>query len=277
MTTAISPDKSKPTFRDLELQGWNQKARDYGDYAGKITLQAAGPLLNATDVGPGMMVLDIATGPGYAAGEANALGAIATGVDFSSAMISEASRNYPDVLFYEGDAESLVFANGFFDAAVCPFGLLHMAKPDKAIAEAWRILRPGGKYAFTVWTPPERHGFFALVLDSIQRHGSMDAALPEAPPFFRFSDPAESRQALEKAGFTDIKIDEINLSWQATSGQQLIDTVYKSSVRTAMLLEAQSDAVRDKIHNDIIANISGQSCPTEMPWPAIIAVGTKPL
>ncbi len=270
-------DKPTDTFKDLELKGWNQKARDYGDYAGQITQQAVEPLLDAVEVGAGSVFLDIATGPGYTAGAAQARGAIATGVDFSAAMIGEASRNYPNALFYEGDAEHLVFPSGFFDAAVCPFGLLHMADPDKAISEAWRILKPGGKFAFTVWAPPEKHPFFKLVFGAITRHGSMDVALPEAPPFFRFSEPAESQRALATAGFSDINISELTLHWQPNSGQELLDTIYKSTVRTAMLLDAQAEENREKIHSEIIASVAESTDPVDLPWPAVIAVARKPL
>ncbi len=268
--------KPDTSFKELELKGWNQKARDYGDYAGHITRQAVEPLLDAVEVEAGSVFLDIATGPGYTAGAAQARGAIATGVDFSAGMIDEASRNYPNALFYEGDAEHLVFPSGFFDAAVCPFGLLHMADPDQAISEAWRILKPGGKFAFTVWAPPEKHAFFQLVLGAISRHGSMDVALPEAPPFFRFSEPAESQRALATAGFSDIVISELTLHWQPSSGQQLLDTIYKSTVRTAMLLEAQGEANREKIHSDIIACVTESKDPIDLAWPAVIAVATKP-
>ena len=277
MNDETASDKPTHTFKDLELKGWNKKARDYGDYAGHITQQAVEPLLDAVDVEAGSVFLDIATGPGYTAGAAQARGAIATGVDFSVGMIDEASRNYPTALFYEGDAEHLVFPSGFFDAAVCPFGLLHMADPDKAISEAYRILKPGGKFAFTVWAPPEKHAFFELVLGAISRHGSMDIALPEAPPFFRFSEPAESQRALATAGFSDISISELTLHWQPNSGQELLDTIYKSTVRTAMLLEAQTAEDRENIHSEIIASVTESADPIDLPWPALIAVARKPL
>ncbi len=276
MNTNTSDERPSASFKDLELKGWNQKARDYGDYAGHITQQAVEPLLNAVEVEAGSLFLDIATGPGYTAGAAQARGAIATGVDFSAGMIDEASRNYPNALFYEGDAEHLVFPSGFFDAAVCPFGLLHMKEPDKAISEAWRVLKPGGKFAFTVWAPPEKHAFFNLVLGAISRHGSMSVPLPEAPPFFRFSEPAESQRALATAGFSDITISELTLHWQPNSGQALLDIIYKSTVRTAMLLEAQETKSRDKIHSDIVNAVEGSTGPMSLPWPAVIAVAKKP-
>lgn len=276
MNNDTASDTTGLTFKDLALKSWNQKARDYGDYLGHITQQAAEPLLDAVKVEAGSIFLDIATGPGYAAGTAQARGAIATGVDLSARMIDEASRNYPKALFYEGDAEHLVFPSGFFDAAVCPFGLSHMTNADKAIGEALRVLKPGGRFAFTVWAQPEEHIFFDWVLGAISRHGSMSVPLPEAPPFFRYSEPAESQRALATAGFSDINIDQLTLQWQPNSGQALLDIIYKSTVRTAMLLEAQKTTSREKIHSDIVAAVEASDDKINVPWPAVIAVATKP-
>lgn len=265
------------TFREMELVGWEEKASAYDAYAGKVTAQAVEPLLNATNVAAGMMVLDIATGPGYAAGGAHRRGAIATGIDFSGAMIALAKRNYPDALFYEGDAESMLFPNGFFDAAVCPFGLLHLSNPEKAVAEAFRVLRCGGKYAFTVWAPPARHAFFELVLGAIATHGSTKVGLPDAPPFFRFSDPGECQEILSSSGFTDIEVTEIPLSWRPDHYRQVLDMIYKSSVRTAKLLESQNEAARRNIHDHILDRARQLvESDGELPWPAVLAVATKP-
>ena len=265
------------TFKAMELAGWNEKASAYDLHVGKVTPQAVEPLLDATNVLPGMQVLDIATGPGYVAGGAHRRGAIATGIDFSSSMVAQAQRNYPDALFYEGDAESMVFPNAFFDVAICPFGLLHLSSPEKAVAGAYRVLRPGGKYAFTVWAPPERHGFFALVLGAIAAYGSTDVALPEAPPFFRFSDPDECRSILESESFADIEVSEISLSWRPEEERDVLDMIYKSSVRTAKLLELQTSAALEKIHQHILkATREIIESDTEFHWPAVMAVATKP-
>ncbi len=277
MNADTASEKVSSTFKERELESWNQKARDYGDYVGQITQQAVEPLLDAVEVEAGNFFLDIATGPGYTAGAAQARGAIATGVDFSAAMIGEASRNYPTTLFYEGNAEHLVFPCDFFDAAVCPFGLLHIADPDKAISEAWRVLKPGGKFAFTVWSAPGQHAFFNLVFGAISRHGSIDAPFLEAPPFFRFSEPAENQRALAAAGFSDITVSELTLHWQPNSGQMLLDTIYKSTVRTAMLLEAQEAQNKEKIHSEIVAALEKSKDPISLPWSAVIAVAQKPL
>ena len=92
----------------------------------------------------GTRVLDVATGPGTIAGVAAARGADVVGLDFSGAMIAEATRLHPAVAFREGDAHALPFDAASFDAVVMNFGLLHLARPETAMAEAHRVLRGDG-------------------------------------------------------------------------------------------------------------------------------------
>ena len=266
------------SFKDLEQHGWTAKAAEYGAWIGEITIGAIDPLLNAAGVSQGTRLLDVACGPGYGAGRAASRGAKAIGIDFAPTMVREARRNFPQAEFFEGDGEYLAFRDQSFDAVICAFGLLHMAKPDRAIAEAYRVLQSGCVYAFTVWSTPERHQFFELVLDAVKEHGRMDVPLPEAPPLFRFSDPDECRRALTSIGFDAVKVEEIPLIWQFASAQAVVDMVYKSTVRTAMLLENQAPQARDYIHKAIVegANRLKKNGGFSMAFPAVLASARKP-
>ena len=269
---------SKPSFKELEQRGWGAKADNYDAFAGQITVGAVAPLLDAAGVGAGMRVLDVACGPGYAADGATARGADAVGVDFAANMVAEARRRYPRIDFREGDAENLAFDTASFDAVVCAFGVLHCADPDKAIAEAYRVLRPNGRYAFTVWMGPDRHDFFAIVLKAIETHGNMQVPLPPAPPIFRFSDPAECRKALTQAGFVDASTLELALDWRAPSIDALFDFIYKSTVLASMMLECQTPDALDRIHRAIreSAERFARGGAYEMAWPAMLVAARKP-
>src|SRR5207247_1960101 len=135
------------------------------------------------------------------AGAAAARGATVVGVDFSPLMVAQARERSPGVEFVEGDAEALSFEAARFEAVVMNFGLLHLARPDRAIAEAHRVLVPGGRYAFTVWASPDEAVGFGVVLRAMETYGTTNVGLPDGPPFFRFSDADESRATLEQAGF----------------------------------------------------------------------------
>ncbi|WP_455221147.1 class I SAM-dependent methyltransferase [Kaarinaea lacus] len=265
-------------FKKQEQTGWDSKAKHYDSHAGEITRKAVQLLLTAADVKTGTRVLDVACGPGYVAGYAAEQGAIATGVDFAPGMVAEASKNFPNAEFQPGDAEALVFDDNTFDVVICAFGLLHFAEPDKAIAEAFRVLRPGGHYVFTVWCLPEKHDFFKLVLDAIESHGTFDVSLPEAPSIFRFSEQEECINTLSAAGFTEIQITELPLNWKPATPEDILSFLEKSSVRTAMVLERQSPDALVKIHQSILNGAQqlrrGESLHLE--WPAVMAIGKKP-
>ena len=265
-------------FRDLERAGWTARASAYDAFIGAVTVGAVDALLEATGTGPGSDLLDVACGPGYGAGIAARRGATATGIDFAPTMVAEAQRRYPGVEFRDGDAERLDFPDASFDAVICAFELLHLAEPDRAVAEAYRVLRPGGRFAFTVWAPPERHDFFRLVLGAIQAHGKLDVDLPPAPPLFRFSDPEECQRTLSAAGFVEVDIREVPLHWHTVSPDAVIDMLEKSTVRSAMLFERQDPAAAERIRRSIIEATGRFACAGgyELAFPAVLAAARRP-
>jgi SAM-dependent methyltransferase len=265
------------SFKDAERAGWSDKAPVYDDFAGRITAGAVGPLLDAVRLAPDMAFLDICCGPGYLAAEAARRGADVTAIDFAAPMVAEARRRFPDVAFAEGDAEALDFPAGSFDAAACAFGLLHLADPDRALAEACRVLRTGGRYAFTVWMGPPRHAFFHLVGEAIAAHG-VPVDLPPAPPMFRFADADESVRAMEAAGFRDVTVTELPLTWKIAGPGDVLAYVEKCTMRVAMVLDRQTPEARARIHAAIVEGAAGfaRDGGYEVAWPAVLVAGTKP-
>lgn len=276
MVTDAAP--SAPTFKQQELAGWDAKANAYDDYAGKITTQIVAPLLDAAAVKAKTALLDIACGPGYLAGAAAERGANAVGIDFAPSMVHEAKKNFSRAEFRYGDAEALQFESHSFDAVVCGFGLGHLPEPDKALLEAFRVLRPGGRYAFSWWCTPDKHEFFALVMGAVKAHGNLDVPLPPAPSMFRFSDPMECKRALSLAGFSDVEVQEHALQFELQSPQEALDLISKSSVRMAMVLELQTKEALARIHEAILlgAQAHKRKDGFRIGWPAIVASGTKP-
>src|SRR5207253_5020018 len=132
------------------------------DRRSEVTTYPVPAFLAAAHVAAGTTFLDVACGPGYAAAVAASRGARAIGIDFSSEMVEEARRRYAGVEFREGDAEDLPFPGSSFDAVVLNFGMLHLGRPEKALAEAHRVLRAGGRVAFTVWDTPDKAIAFGI-------------------------------------------------------------------------------------------------------------------
>src|SRR5206468_3522480 len=114
-------------------------------------------------------------------------------------------------------------------------------RPEAAIAEAARVLSPGGRYAFTVWAAPDQAVGFGIVLRAIERFGRLDVDLPEGPPFFRFSLAEECRVALTRAGFVDVGVRVLPLSWSLASGEDLYNAIARGGARSVAPIPASAN------------------------------------
>ena len=264
-------------FHDFEQAGWERAADHYGDAFGGLTSQTIPALLRAAGVGQGTRLLDVASGPGYVAAAAAGQGASVVGVDFSSEMVALAGRRYPGLEFMEGDAEALPFPDRSFTAVAINFGVLHLERPDTALVEARRVLKPGGRCAFTVWATPDISVGFGIVLKAIETQGRMDVPLPPGPPFFRFSDAAESTRSMQAAGLSDVRVETVPLVWRLPSGDALFEAFLQGAVRTAALLRAQSPDAMAKIRQTIREGAESyrHTDVIELPMAAVLASGSR--
>ena len=265
-------------FRTFEHAGWESIPAQYHQAFGSLTTQAIEPLLDAVLAGKGTRLLDLASGPGYAAAAAARRGATVIGVDFSAAMIIEASRLHHGIELLQGDVERLPFDNEVFDAAVMNFGMLHLARPEEALAEAHRVLRTGGRFVFTVWAKPEEAVGFQIVLRAVEVEGKVNVALPAGPPFFRFSDPEECVRSLRAAGFEAPKVLKLPQLWRLPAGDGLFEAMRDSTVRTAGLLRAQEPAALEKIKNYMREETERyrKGGIVEIPMPAVLVCAVRP-
>jgi ubiquinone/menaquinone biosynthesis C-methylase UbiE len=267
------------TFKEMERSGWNDRAAVYDERVGRRTRAVAARLLDAVGAGPGMRLLDVCCGPGYSAGEAAERGCEATGVDLSTGMVQEARRLFPRATFRVGDAEALELPDASVDAVVCAFGLLHLPDPERAIAEAFRVLRPGGRYAWTVWcNGAEKAAMSTLVQNAIKTFGELEVGLPPAPPRELFSSTEVARDALCRAGFSDAASEEIALTFRAARVEDVWDWYDRGTVRTAALLHRQRPEALARIKAAILQGAARFAGPDGIvaPHNAIMHVARKP-
>lgn len=176
--------------------------------------------VRAVDPQPGERILDIAAGTGTSSVALAKTGAEVIALDFSQGMVDEGRRRHPDLAFVQGDAMALPFGDAEFDAVTISFGLRNVQKPEVAIAEMLRVLKPGGRVVICEFSrPPLRvlragyHAYLRYVMPVIAGAASSN---PDAYRYLFDSIrdwPAQSvlSQWLSAAGFT--RVGYRNLSW----------------------------------------------------------------
>lgn len=106
---------------------------------------------------PGERVLDLAAGTGTSSAALTKSGAHVVAADFSAGMLAEGQRRLSSnalIEWVQADAMALPFADGEFDAATISFGLRNVLDPQKALAEMFRVLKPGGRIVVTEFSHP---------------------------------------------------------------------------------------------------------------------------
>jgi ubiquinone/menaquinone biosynthesis C-methylase UbiE len=236
------PARRVSSIREFEHAGWQAAAATFDGFAGATTLFVE-PLLQTAGVKSGMRLLDAACGPGVASAQAAAMGASVTGVDFSSEMIAEARRRHRTIAFEAGDAEALPFPDASFDAVVANFGIHHVERPERAIAEARRTLAPGGTFAFTIWAAWQDNPPWRLVTEAVAAHGRMDVPMP-AGSDVRVT-PEHFARLTEQAGFAaaSIRTESVEKIWRLPRDADLVSIFETGTVRMATLLRGQGAAL----------------------------------
>lgn len=244
-------------FTRFEHAGWERVADKYDSTWAAVTRQFIPFLLEAISVSAGVELLDAACGPGYLAAAATKLGAKAIGLDFSNQMVALATEMFPGIPFIEGDAQALPCRDAGFDRVLLNFGLLHLSQPEKACAEAFRVLKPGGKFGFTVWAAPGENPGAKIVNDALEKHAKLNVGLPEGPPYYLYGEKEECRKILERIGFAgdSLRFETRTVEWRIPTAQYLFEAERDAGVRTAGLLARQSPEALTAIAQAIEAGV----------------------
>jgi ubiquinone/menaquinone biosynthesis C-methylase UbiE len=133
------------TFKELEHGGWVERAAAWDNYFALVTNHAIDNILDSFGDFQGKRLLDVGCGTGQLTAAGAKRGAEAEEIDFAETMTAIAAENHPQIKFMIGDAENLPYDNESFDCVVCSFGLLHIEQPERAMTEACRVLRSGGR------------------------------------------------------------------------------------------------------------------------------------
>ena len=155
-----SNDPSEAVERKQAVAGvFDRASSTYGSVGPKFFAHFGRQLVKHAALPPNARILDVATGRGavlFPALEAVGNHGFVMGIDFAEGMAKAtareaARRGLANVEIRQMDAEQLDLPDSSFDAVVCGFALFYFPQLEKALAEFYRVLKPGGRIAVSTW------------------------------------------------------------------------------------------------------------------------------
>jgi ubiquinone/menaquinone biosynthesis C-methylase UbiE len=179
-------------FKESQKQGWAHFTP-----LEMFTTPAAARLVAHANIPAGQRVLDVACGTGVVAVTAARVGAQVSALDLTPQLLERARENAElagvRVEWREGDVEELPFEDAAFDAVLSQYGHMFAPRPEVAVGEMLRVLKPGGTIAFSTWPPELFIGrTFMLVA------GYAPAPPPGVAPPTLWGNPTSSANAWDK-------------------------------------------------------------------------------
>ena len=228
---ARNPDDSKIKSQlkaawDDSAEGWKRWWPTFERAAQTVNDR----LVELAGVRAGQRILDIATGsgePALTAARAVGQSGRVVAVDMSPGMLAIArerldAAGLANVELVESDAESLRLEAHSFDAALCRWGLMFMPDLDGVVRGLHRALKPGGRFATAVWSVADKVPMCGLARDAIRRITGI-VPPPNAPDPTRLADPSILEHALLAAGFHDVTIERLIVTFEFPSPDAFAD------------------------------------------------------
>jgi SAM-dependent methyltransferase len=190
---------------------------NYDRYLGPALFEPfAADIVERVNVREGASVLELACGTGIVTRRLrdhlpHSVRLVAT--DLNEAMLAYAAHKFrPEeaIELKQADAADLPFEDKSFDAVVCQFGLMFVPDKERAVREAYRVLKSGGAFHFSVWDAIERNDLAHIAHTTIKTFFEHDPPNFYETPFC-LHDPEAIKSLLSAAGFQDAQLSLLTL------------------------------------------------------------------
>jgi len=263
----MDPDSSDEMVEHL-VDFFDRIAPVYDTWAGGQHGRVATRLVDLASPAKHEQVLDVGTGTGLVA---NLLAprvnpGLVIGIDLSENMLSIArAHKAKNVQFVGMAAEHLVFRPDTFDLVTMGEALAYLANPTAALAEAHRILRPGGRLALSCQrrslSTRAQDLFFQGLLPLARRHY---LSLPRySSDRSRFGEPEVLPQILGAAGFETVKLTEMVTGGRANDAREWTELMAGAGPLPYTLIRALGPRYRNELEAEVEAAMASLGDPDD--------------
>jgi SAM-dependent methyltransferase len=243
---------------DSVAPGWESNA----DFVDGHLAGATDVLLDGLGVRSGEQVLELACGPG-GAGLAAARLVGRTGrvvlADVAPAMVEVAARRAAGLEQVETivcDQAAIDAPDQSFDAALTRHGLMFAEDPSASVAEAARVLRPGGHYGAITWGPRESNPWLGIILDSVGEQFGVAFPPPGIAGPFSLDEAEKLAGALSGGGLVDVEVRELATPMRGPSVEEWWERVPQLAGPMAQALAGMEPEVREAIRERALGRAS---------------------
>lgn len=246
---------------------------------------ATATMLGVARVRTGADVLEVACGAGGAgltAAERVGVSGRVLLTDVAPGMVAAADRrtaHLPHVSTSVCDQVDIEAEDASFDAVLCRLGLMFADAPV-AVAEAVRVLKPGGRYAALCWAARADNPWLGLIMDAIGEELGGPFPPPGARGPFTLSDPGALAGVLQAGGLRDVAVTQIDAPLRMPSLHDWWEVVPEIAAPVAVALAGLKATQREAIsaramaHAERVArNIAGG---IELGGAVLLASGAAP-
>lgn len=209
--------------------GWGARARDFAEANEPAWTEVFIKVLDRTGVQGGTALLDIGCGAGGALVLAGQRGAVVSGLDASAALTAIARERLPGADIRTGEMEELPFGDRTFDVVTGINSFQFAETPARALAEAGRACRKGGRIAMMAWGRPEQCQLLSMVMPAV--FALSPAPAPGARPMLRLSDSGAAEQLYAEAGLALESLAEFDGALEFADHDAAVRSVLSASAR----------------------------------------------
>jgi SAM-dependent methyltransferase len=163
MTTAPQPGPSQDKGKEVAFFDGHAAADSYDVFTPESNARLIDTILRLGRFERGARVADLGCGSGVFTDLLRQRGLVATGLDLSPKLVELGRRKYPGIEFLEGDVEHLPYPAESLDGILLSGLVHHLPDPARCAQEAYRVLRPGGR--FVAFDPNRMNPFMYLYRD----------------------------------------------------------------------------------------------------------------
>jgi SAM-dependent methyltransferase len=230
---------------------WSARADDWASVHEPNMSPAYGVVLDLVHAGPGVEILEVGCGSGTALRLAADCGADVTALDAAPAFVEHARRRVPGADVRVGDLQFLPYEDESFDVVMGFNSFQYAADPMAALAEARRVLRPGGLVSALVWGPAEE----CELAPHLQAVGALMPPPPAgAPGPFSCSAPGALRALLEEGGFEVKAVGDAAAAFSYPDEPTALRGLTSAGPVVKAVVHAGDEAVRDAVAEAIVPN-----------------------